>query len=387
MPVLNRAAEMQEQVAEWRRHLHENPELLYDVHDTAAFVAEKLRSFGCDTVATGIGRTGVVGIIKGRMGEGPVIGFRADMDALPIFETSGKAWASRIPGKAHSCGHDGHTAMLLGAAQYLAETRNFKGSVAVIFQPAEEGGAGALAMIEDGFLETYGISEVYGMHNAPGLPLGQFAIRKGSVMAAADTFEITVTGRGSHAAQPHLSIDPVLTAGHIVVALQSIVSRQTDPLKSLVVTVASIHGGDANNVIPDTVKMGGTVRTLLPETRDFAERRLKEVVQATALAHGATAEILYRRGYPVTFNHAAETDFAAGVAGKVGGPNSVDTTMAPHMGAEDFSYMLERRPGAFIFIGNGDTAGLHNPAYDFNDEALPYGISYWVALAETALAV
>ena len=386
MPVLNRAAEMQEQVAEWRRHLHENPELLYDVHDTAAFVAEKLRSFGCDTVATGIGRTGVVGIIKGRMGEGPVIGFRADMDALPIFETSGKAWASRIPGKAHSCGHDGHTAMLLGAAQYLAETRNFKGSVAVIFQPAEEGGAGALAMIEDGFLETYGISEVYGMHNAPGLPLGQFAIRKGSVMAAADTFEITVTGRGSHAAQPHLSIDPVLTAGHIVVALQSIVSRQTDPLKSLVVTVASIHGGDANNVIPDTVKMGGTVRTLLPETRDFAERRLKEVVQATALAHGATAEILYRRGYPVTFNHAAETDFAAGVAGKVGGPNSVDTTMAPHMGAEDFSYMLERRPGAFIFIGNGDTAGLHNPAYDFNDEALPYGISYWVALAETALA-
>ncbi|HEX5935919.1 MAG TPA: M20 aminoacylase family protein [Pseudorhizobium sp.] len=386
MPVLNRAAEMQEQVAEWRRHLHENPELLYDVHDTAAFVAEKLRSFGCDTVGAGIGRTGVVGIIKGRMGEGPVIGFRADMDALPIFETSGKAWASRIPGKAHSCGHDGHTAMLLGAAQYLAETRNFKGSVAVIFQPAEEGGAGALAMIEDGFLETYGISEVYGMHNAPGLPLGQFAIRKGSVMAAADTFEITVTGRGSHAAQPHLSIDPVLTAGHIVVALQSIVSRQTDPLKSLVVTVASIHGGDANNVIPDTVKMGGTVRTLLPETRDFAERRLKEVVQATALAHGATAEILYRRGYPVTFNHAAETDFAAGVAGKVGGPNSVDTTMAPHMGAEDFSYMLERRPGAFIFIGNGDTAGLHNPAYDFNDEALPYGISYWVALAETALA-
>lgn len=386
MPVLNRAAEMQEQVAGWRRHLHENPELLYDVHDTAAFVAEKLRSFGCDTVATGIGRTGVVGIIKGRMGEGPVIGFRADMDALPIFETSGKAWASRIPGKAHSCGHDGHTAMLLGAAQYLAETRNFKGSVAVIFQPAEEGGAGALSMIEDGFLETYGISEVYGMHNAPGLPLGQFAIHKGSVMAAADTFEITVTGRGSHAAQPHLSIDPVLTAGHIVVALQSIVSRQTDPLKSLVVTVASIHGGDANNVIPDTVKMGGTVRTLLPETRDFAERRLKEVVQATSLAHGATAEILYRRGYPVTFNHAAETDFAAGVAGKVGGPNSVDTTMAPHMGAEDFSYMLERRPGAFIFIGNGDTAGLHNPAYDFNDEALPYGISYWVALAETALA-
>lgn len=386
MPVLNRAAEMQEEVAGWRRHLHENPEILYDVHETAAFVADKLRSFGCDVVETGIGRTGVVGLIKGRQGDGPVVGFRADMDALPIVETSGKPWASRTSGKAHSCGHDGHTAMLLGAAQHLAETRNFKGSVAVIFQPAEEGGAGALAMIEDGFLEKYDIREVYGMHNAPGLPLGQFAIRKGSVMAAADTFEITVHGRGSHAAQPHLSIDPVLAAGYIVVGLQSIVSRETDPLKSLVVTVASIHGGGANNVIPDTVKMSGTVRTLLPETRDFAEKRLKELVQATALAHGATAEVMYRRGYPVTSNHDAETDFAAGVAGRIGGPNSVDMGMAPHMGAEDFSYMLERRPGAFIFIGNGDTASLHNPAYDFNDEALPYGISYWVTLAETALA-
>lgn len=386
MPVLNRAAEMQEEVAGWRRHLHENPEILYDVHETAAFVADKLRSFGCDVVETGIGRTGVVGLIKGRQGDGPVVGFRADMDALPIVETSGKPWASRTSGKAHSCGHDGHTAMLLGAAQHLAETRNFKGSVAVIFQPAEEGGAGALAMIEDGFHEKYDIREVYGMHNAPGLPLGQFAIRKGSVMAAADTFEITVHGRGSHAAQPHLSIDPVLAAGYIVVGLQSIVSRETDPLKSLVVTVASIHGGGANNVIPDTVKMSGTVRTLLPETRDFAEKRLKELVQATALAHGATAEVMYRRGYPVTSNHDAETDFAAGVAGRIGGPNSVDMGMAPHMGAEDFSYMLERRPGAFIFIGNGDTASLHNPAYDFNDEALPYGISYWVTLAETALA-
>lgn len=386
MPVLNRAAEMQEEVAGWRRHLHEHPEILYDVHETAKFVADKLTSFGCDIVETGIGRTGVVAIIKGRQGDGPTVGFRADMDALPILETSGKEWASKTPGKAHSCGHDGHTAMLLGAAQYLAETRNFKGSVAVIFQPAEEGGAGALAMIEDGFIEKHSISQVYGMHNSPGLPLGEFAIRKGSVMAAADTFEIIVNGRGSHAAQPHLSIDPVLTAGHIVVALQSIVSRQTDPLKSLVVTVASIHGGDANNVIPDTVKMGGTVRTLLPETRDFAEKRLKEVVQATALAHGATAEVNYRRGYPVTFNHDSETDFAAAVAGKVAGPKAVDMTMAPHMGAEDFSYMLERRPGAFIFIGNGDTASLHNPAYDFNDEALPYGISYWVTLAETALA-
>ncbi|MGK6311774.1 M20 aminoacylase family protein [Neorhizobium sp. DT-125] len=386
MPVINRVAEMQDQVAEWRRHLHQNPELLYDVHETSKFVAEKLRSFGCDVVETGIGKTGVVGIIKGSHGDGPVIGFRADMDALPIFETSGKAWASRTPGKAHSCGHDGHTAMLLGAAQYLAETRNFKGSVAVIFQPAEEGGAGALAMINDGLMETFGIRQVYGMHNEPRLPVGNFAIRKGGIMAAADTFEITVHGRGSHAAQPHNSIDPILVSSHIVLALQSLVSRETDPLKSLVVTVASIHGGEASNVIPAFVKMTGTVRTLLPETRDFAEKRLTEVAQSTAIAHGATAEVTYRRGYPVTFNHDDETDFAVEIAGKVAGPKAVQTGMAPHMGAEDFSYMLEKRPGAFIFIGNGDSASLHNAAYDFNDEAIPYGVSYWVTLAETALS-
>lgn len=385
MPVLNRVAEMQDTVAEWRRYLHENPELMYDVHNTAAFVADKLKAFGCDSVETGIGKTGVVGIIKGRQGDGPVIGFRADMDALPILETSGKSWASKTPGKAHSCGHDGHTAMLLGAAQYLAETRNFAGSIAVIFQPAEEGGAGALAMIDDGMMDKFAISQVYGMHNEPKLPVGQFATRKGGVMAAADTFEITVNGRGSHAAQPHRSIDPVVTAAHIVIALQSIVSRETDPLKSLVVTVATTHGGEASNVIADFVKLTGTVRTLLPETRDYAEKRLVEIVQGTAIAHGATAEVNYRRGYPVTFNHENETDFAVGVARKVAGDRAVDTGMAPHMGAEDFSYMLEKRPGAFIFIGNGDTANLHNAAYDFNDEALPYGISYWVTLAETAL--
>jgi hippurate hydrolase len=386
MPVINRVAEMQDQVAEWRRHLHQNPELLYDVHETSKFVAEKLRSFGCDIVETGIGQTGVVAVIKGNQGEGPVVGFRADMDALPILETSGKPWASKTPGKAHSCGHDGHTAMLLGAAQYLAETRNFKGSVAVIFQPAEEGGAGALAMINDGLMERFGIAQVFGMHNEPRLPVGSFAIRKGSTMAAADTFEITVHGRGSHAAQPHLSIDPVLASSHIVVALQSIVSRETDPLKSLVVTVASIHGGEANNVIPAYVKLGGTVRTLLPETRDFAEKRLTEVAQSTAIAHGASAEIVYRRGYPVTFNHDEETDFAVEIASKVAGARAVHTNVPPHMGAEDFSYMLESRPGAFIFIGNGETASLHNAAYDFNDEAIPYGVSYWVTLAETALA-
>ncbi|EJK86669.1 M20 aminoacylase family protein [Rhizobium sp. AP16] len=386
MPILNRAAEMQEEVAGWRRHLHETPELLYDVYETSSFVAEKLKAFGCDVVETGLGKTGVVGIIKGRHGDGPTIGFRADMDALPITETSGKPWASKVPGKAHSCGHDGHTAMLLGAAQYLAETRNFKGSVAVIFQPAEEGGAGALAMLDDGMMDKFSISEVYGMHNSPGIPVGSFAIRKGSLMAAADSFEITINGNGSHAAAPHLSIDPVLASAHVVIALQSIVSRGMDPLKSLVISVTTTHGGTAHNVIPSFVTLTGTVRTLLPETRDFAEKRLKEVAQATAMAHGATADVNYHRGYPVTVNHDNETEFAIGVAGSVAGTSAVEANTAPRMGAEDFSYMLESRPGAFIFIGNGDTAGLHHPAYDFNDDVLPYGISYWVTMAEKALA-
>lgn len=386
MPVLNRAAEMQEEVAAWRRHLHENPELLFDVHQTSAFVAEKLKSFGCDVVETGIGKTGVVGIIKGTLGEGPTIGMRADMDALPILESSGKPWASKVPGKAHSCGHDGHTAMLLGAAQYLCETRRFAGSVAVIFQPAEEGGGGGLAMVQDGMMDKFGIREVYGLHNAPNIPLGDFAIRKGGIMAAADTFEIIVKGKGSHAAQPHLSVDPVLTAAYIIVALQAIASRETDPLKSVVVSVTTVHGGDAYNVIPMDVKLTGTVRTLDPEVREMAAKRVVEVAQGTALAHGAVAEVNYELGYPVTVNHPHETEFAASVAADVSGQTKVEDDMPPKMGAEDFSYMLEARPGAFIFLGIGDNANLHHPAYDFNDEAIPYGISYWVTLAETKLA-
>lgn len=386
MPLLNRASELQPEVAGWRRHLHQNPELLYDVHNTAAFVAEKLKSFGCDVVETGIGRTGVVAIIKGSRGEGPAIGFRADMDALPILETSGVEWSSQTPGKMHACGHDGHTSMLLGAAKYLAETRNFRGSVAVIFQPAEEGGGGGLAMVQDGFLEKYGITEVYGMHNAPGLPVGQFATRKGSIMAAADEFEILIHGRGGHAAQPHKTIDPVLASAHVIIGLQAIASRETDPLHSVVVTVATTHGGEASNVIANTVKLTGTVRTLLPETRDYAERRLNEVACGIATAFGARAEVGYRRGYPVTFNHPNETEFSLDVLRKVVGDKSVQDEMPPLMGAEDFSYMLEKRPGSFVFIGNGDTANLHHSSYDFNDEAIPYGISYWVTLAETALA-
>lgn len=386
MPVINRASELQPEVAEWRRHLHQHPELLFDVHGTAAFVAEKLKAFGCDVVKTGIGRTGVVGIIKGNRGDGPVIGFRADMDALPIHEVSGKAWSSKTPGKMHACGHDGHTAMLLGAAKHLAETRNFKGSIAVIFQPAEEGGGGAREMVRDGLMEDFAISEVYGMHNHPGMAVGTFATRKGSIMAAADQFDIQINGRSGHAAQPHKSIDPVLAAAQVVVALQSIAARETDPLKSVVVTVTKIHGGDAYNVIPDGVKLSGTVRTLLPELRDMAESRINEIATGIAMAMGAQAQVSYHRGYPVTFNHAAETAFALDIMRKVAGDQAVSDEFPPAMGAEDFSYMLEARPGSFVFIGNGDTANLHNSAYDFNDEAIPYGISYWVTLAETALA-
>ncbi|ATN35599.1 amidohydrolase [Rhizobium sp. ACO-34A] len=386
MPVLNRASELQQEVAGWRRHLHENPELLFDVYDTSNFVAGKLKEFGCDTVQTGIGRTGVVGIIKGSRGSGPVVGFRADMDALPIYETSGREWSSRTPGKMHACGHDGHTAMLLGAAKYLAETRNFRGSIAVIFQPAEEGGGGGLEMVNDGMMETFGISQVYGMHNAPGLPVGHFATRNGSVMAAADEFEIIVHGRGGHAAQPHMTIDPVLVSSHVVIALQAIASREVDPLKSVVVTVATVHGGEASNVIANTVKLSGTVRTLLPETRDYAEKRLSEIARGIAGSFGASVDVHYRRGYPVTFNHADETEFALGIMRKVAGEKAVESNMPPLMGAEDFSYMLEARPGAFVFIGNGESANLHHSAYDFNDEAIPYGISYWVTLAENALA-
>ncbi len=385
MPLLNRAIEMQDEVSQWRRHLHENPELMFDVHETAAFVADKLRLFGCDAVETGIGRTGVVGIIRGRHGEGPTVGLRSDMDALPLTEITGKPWASQSAGKMHACGHDGHTAMLLGAAQYLAETRNFKGSVAVIFQPAEEGGGGGREMVKDGMMERFSISEVYGMHNIPGLPIGEFAIRKGPIMAATDEFTITVEGRGGHAAQPHRTIDPVVIGAQLVNALQTIVSRGTDPLDSVVLSVTQFHAGDAHNIIPQRAELAGTVRTLRPEMRDFAENRLVEVAEGVAVALGATANVHYARNYPVTFNHSRETDFAATTARNIAGNGAVNEEVAPMMAGEDFSYMLEARPGAFIFIGNGDTASLHNPAYDFNDDAIPHGISYWVQLAESAL--
>ena len=387
MPILNRAAELQPEITEWRRHLHANPELLFDVHRTAAFVEEKLKSFGCDEVVTGIGRTGVVGLINGRKdGNGKTVGLRADMDALPITETSGKPWASGTDGMMHACGHDGHTAMLLGAAKYLAETRNFDGAVAVIFQPAEEGGGGGHEMVKDGMMERFDIEEVYGMHNLPGLPVGEFAIRPGPVMAATDEFKITITGKGGHAAMPYQTIDPVTIGAQIVSGLQLIASRNADPLESIVVSVTKFNAGSAFNVIPDQAELGGTVRTLSDDTRGLAEQRMSQIVHNVAQAHNAEASIDYRRGYPVTVNHAEQTVFAASVASEIAGPDRVDRDTSPTMGGEDFSYMLEARPGSFIFIGNGDTANLHHAGYDFNDEAIPLGVSYWVRLAEAATA-
>ncbi|MCX5494650.1 M20 family metallopeptidase [Kaistia dalseonensis] len=386
MPIINRLAEYQDDVVAWRHDLHRHPELLYEVHRTAATVAERLKEFGVDEIVTGLGRTGVVGVIKGRRGTGgKTIGLRADMDALPIQEITGKPYASTVPGKMHACGHDGHTAMLLGAARYLAETRNFDGTAVVIFQPAEEGGGGGLAMVEDGLMERFGIDEVYGMHNMPGLDLGHFAIRTGPIMAATDEFNFDIRGIGGHAAKPHLTIDTVVVGAQLVQAMQTIVSRSVDPLESVVVSVTKFHAGDAHNIIPETARLGGTVRTLTTEMRDLAEARIRAIAAGVAATFGATIEVDYDRNYPVTRNHVKETGFAARVASAIVGADRVDTEAAPMMGGEDFSYMLEKRPGAFIFVGNGASAGLHNPSYDFNDDVIPFGSSYLAKLVETAL--
>ncbi|NMG38083.1 amidohydrolase [Chelativorans sp. ZYF759] len=386
MPILNRAAELQDEVAEWRQHIHRHPELGYQEHETSAFVAEKLRAFGCDDVVTGMGRTGVVGIIRGSRGVGPTIGLRADMDALPITELSGKPYASSVPGKMHACGHDGHTAMLLGAAKYLAETRNFAGSVAVIFQPAEEGGGGGLAMVQDGLMERFGIQSVFGMHNLPGRPVGHFALRPGAIMAATAEFKVKVTGRGGHAAMPHETVDPIVAASQMVAALQTITSRNLDPVASLVISVTKFNAGHAYNVIPDTAEFAGTIRSLDDAVGAKARERLTAICQGIAAAAGAMVEVEIDVNYPVTFNHEAEAALALSVAAAISGADAADGDLPPMMGGEDFSYMLQKRPGAMIFLGNGNTASLHNPAYDFNDEIIPTGISYWVKLAETTLA-
>jgi hippurate hydrolase len=381
MPVKNRFAELHDEITTWRRDLHEHPEIMFDTIRTAGIVADKLREFGCDDVIEGIGRTGVVGVIKGKQHDsGKVIGLRADMDALPIDEQTGLDYASKTPGAKHACGHDGHTAMLLGAAKYLSETRNFDGTVIVIFQPAEEGGGGGKVMCDDGLMDRWGIQEVYGMHNWPGQPLGKFAIRPGPFFAATDVFEVMFEGKGGHAAKPQDAIDTTVMAASAVQALQTIASRNADPVDQLVVSVTSFRtSSETFNVIPQKVEMLGTVRTLSPAMRDLAEKRISEICQGVAATYGGTVEVNYIRNYPVMVNSDEQTEFAAKVARIVSG----DCAEAPLvMGGEDFAFMLEERPGAYILVGNGDTAMVHHPEYNFNDEAIPIGCSWWAEIVE-----
>ena len=382
MPVKNRFAELLPEVTEWRRHLHAHPELMYDVEGTAAFVVQQLTASGVDDITTGIGRTGVVATIKGKSdSKGRVIGLRADMDALPITEATGLPYASTVPGKMHACGHDGHTSMLLGAAKYLSETRNFDGTVVLIFQPAEEGGAGGKAMCEDGLMDRWGIQEVYGMHNMPGIPTGEFAIREGALLASSDEFEIIVTGKGGHAAAPHMAVDTTLVASQIVVSLHSIVSRTVDPVKRVVLTVGTFETDSvASNVIAHTARLNGTVRTLDPEYRAIVEDRVRRVAEDTASAFGATAKVIWTPGYPVTINTPDETVYAAEAAKAVAG--RVIDNIDPIMPSEDFAYMLEERPGAYIFVGNGDTAMCHHPEYNFDDDVIPAGCSWFAEIVE-----
>ncbi|MDF1715493.1 MAG: M20 family metallopeptidase [Antarcticimicrobium sp.] len=384
MPVKNRFAELQDEITAWRRDLHENPEILFETHRTSAVVAEKLKDFGCDEVVTGIGRTGVVGLIKGKQnGSGKVIGLRADMDALPILEATGLGYASKTPGAMHACGHDGHTAMLLGAARYLSETRNFDGTVVVIFQPAEEGGGGGKEMCDDGMMARWGIQEVYGMHNWPGLPTGSFAIRPGAFFAATDQFDIHFEGKGGHAAKPQETVDTTVMAAQAVTALQTIASRNADPVDQVVVSVTSFEtSSNAFNVIPQKVHLKGTVRTMSHAMRDLAETRIKEICTGVAATFGGSVSVDYHRGYPVMVNSEEQTEFAAEVARKVSGQCS-DAPLV--MGGEDFAFMLEERPGAYILVGNGDTAMVHHPEYNFNDEAIPAGCSWWAEIVESRM--
>jgi hippurate hydrolase len=386
MPKTQIIAALTPEITAIRRDIHRHPELMYDEHRTAGLVAEKLKEWGVDEVVTGLGRTGVVGVIRGRdQNSGRVIAMRADMDALPIHEETNLEHRSTVPGKMHACGHDGHTAMLLGAARYLTQTRDFDGTAVLVFQPAEEGGAGAKAMIDDGLISRFGIQEIYGMHNKPGVSVGKFEIRKGPAMAAADRIHIKIEGLGGHAAAPHRVNDPIVAACALVTALQTVASRNADPLESIVVSVTALNAGEAFNVIPQSAEIKGSVRTLTPQMRALAQKRVTEIVEGTMKAFGMKYELEYHLGYPVTFNHAGQTDFVTSVTKETLGSEAIETEVPPTMGSEDFSYMLEERPGAFINIGNGDSAGLHNPAYEFNDAVIPVGVNYWASLIEIAM--
>ncbi|HXP29650.1 MAG TPA: M20 aminoacylase family protein [Stellaceae bacterium] len=388
MPIVNRIAEFQAEMTAWRRRIHAHPETAFDERETSAFVAAQLASFGFE-VHRGLARTGVVGTLKGSGPERRAIALRADMDALPIEEKNGFAHASNVPGKMHACGHDGHTAMLLGAARYLAETRNFAGTVHLIFQPAEENEGGGRVMVEEGLFAKFPVEAVYGMHNWPGLPVGQFAVKPGPMLAAFDLFEIAVLGKGAHAGLPHQSIDPVIAAAQIAVALQTVTSRNIHPLESAVLSITQIHGGDTWNVIPDRVVLRGTTRSFKPEVQDQIEAAVGRIARGVAEAMGARVELRYERRYPATVNSPTETATAVEVASAVVGAEHVERNVQPTMGAEDFAFMLREKPGCYIFIGNGAgnaSAGLHMPRYDFNDEILPIGASYWARLVECVLA-
>ncbi|MFK7744147.1 MAG: M20 aminoacylase family protein [Roseobacter sp.] len=386
MPVVNRIAAMRDDIAGWRQHLHTIPELGLECHKTSAFVAERLREFGVDELHEGIAKTGIVAIINGK-GEGPTLGLRADMDGLPIEEETGVDYASTHPGKMHACGHDGHTAMLLGAAKYLSETRNFSGRVALIFQPAEEFGGGGEVMVQEGIMDTFEIEQVYAIHNAPGKDFGSFNTRAGPIMAAADTFHIHLTGKGGHAARPHDTIDPVVAACSIVQALQTIVSRNRNPLDQLVISTTQIHTGTTDNVIPETCYINGTVRTFDKTVQAMVVRRMEEIVQGQAATFNLEGKLQFDYGYPPTVNDATKANFAADVAGEIAGEAGVNPNIDPVMGAEDFSYMLEKRPGAYLMLGQGDTAGVHHPKYNFNDDIGPIGASFFARIVERAQPV
>ena len=384
MPVNNRIAAFAPEMKDWRRWLHRHPELEFDLHETSAFVAERLREIGVDEIHEGIARTGIVALINGQA-PGPTIALRADMDALPITEGTGVDHASETPGKMHACGHDGHTTMLLGAAKYLAETRKFCGRVLLMFQPAEEEGGGGQVMVREGVLDLFEVEEVYGIHNAPGVPFGAFRTTPGPLMAAVDTAYVTLRGLGGHGATPQDTIDPIPAIAAMVQALQTIVSRNVAAQDELVVSVTQIHAGSANNIIPETGWFCATIRSFSPEIRDLAEERFRAVVEGMAASFGVAAEIDYERGYPPTVNDPDCAAFAASVAADISGKDAVDAHCAREMGGEDFSYFLQARPGAFLFMGTGPGAGLHHPAYDFKDEAAPVGASFFARLIERRL--
>ncbi len=383
MPVLNRIASYAEEMKGWRRHLHMYPELALDCHATAAFIVERLREMGVDEIHEGIARTGIVALIRGQAA-GPVIGLRADMDALPIEEMTGAEYASTVKGRMHACGHDGHVTMLLGAAKYLAETRNFAGTVALIFQPAEEDGGGGQGMVQEGIMDRFQIAQVYAIHNAPNVPFGYFQTTPGPYMAACDTAFVHVTGTGGHAATPHDTVDPVVAVVGMVSAVQTIIPRNVYALEEAVISVTQIHAGTASNIVPENAMFCATIRSFKPDVRALLKKRIHEIVEGHALAYGVTARVDYDWGYPPTINHEDQTEIAAEAARDVVGPEAVDANSNREMGSEDFSYMLEARPGAYLFLGTGPGAGLHHPAFDFNDEAAPVGASFFARLVERA---